>query len=308
MKQDEQQTVLIVDDAPANLRLLGTALSKRYSVQVATSGAQALSIAAASPSPDLILLDIVMPGMDGYEVCRQLKDMPETRDIPVIFITAKDDERDEEQGLNMGAIDYITKPFSLPVVSARVRNHLELKRLRDLWKATSMIDGLTGIANRRRFDEHYEMEMRRAERSEASISVLLADIDVFKNYNDTYGHLAGDECLKKVAKTMAEELRRPTDFVARWGGEEFAVLLPDTDGAGAVFLAEQIRQGVCSLAIPHESSPTASVVTVSIGTSTTVGQDAALTDLMQQADEALYVAKKLGRNRVCSYHPKLSQT
>ena len=191
----KKQTVLIVDDAPANIKILGEVFKGSYKVRIATTGPKGLDIAMSPNPPDLILLDIVMPDMDGYEVCRRLKASKRTQNIPVIFITGKSEEADETMGLELGAVDYITKPFSLPIVKARVKTHMELKRHRDILENLSALDGLTGIPNRRRFDEFFEREWLRALREPALLSMIIIDIDFFKAFNDNYGHQAGDEVL-----------------------------------------------------------------------------------------------------------------
>lgn len=298
---DERQTVLIVDDAPENIAILGETLAEEYDVIVARSGEEALRLIEMTP-PDLVLLDIVMPEMDGLEVCRRLKDEETTRAIPVIFITARIGEQDEQTGLELGAVDYIAKPFSLPIVKARVRTHLELKRHRDALENLSSIDGLTGIPNRRRFDEFFSREWLRAARSGQPISLIMLDIDYFKAYNDTYGHLEGDVCLRRVAQGLKNILRRPSDFVARYGGEEFVVVLPDTDSDGALVIADRLRREIESLCLEHTQSSVSEYVTVSLGVATTVpsgGEDR--TELVRQADTTLYKAKGLGRNRVQVY-------
>lgn len=213
----EPPKLLIVDDAPINIQLLNDVLKDDVRVFFATNGSDALKIASTT-IPDLILLDIMMPEMDGYEVCRKLKTDPLLRDIPVIFITAKSQQEDEATGLELGAVDYITKPFSPGIVRLRVRNHLELKRQRDLLGRLSFLDGLTGLPNRRGFDEFLSREWRRAVRNKSHISIVMIDIDKFKDYNDSYGHLAGDDCLKKVAAILENSLDRAADFVARYGG------------------------------------------------------------------------------------------
>lgn len=296
---DQKQIILIVDDVPTNLKVLGTALKDDYHLKLTTSGEEALLIAGSKNPPDIILLDVMMPDMDGYEVCRRLKDAPETKDIPVIFITAMNEEKDEELGLSLGAIDYITKPFSIPIVKVRIKNHLKLKRYRDMLKENSMIDGLTQIANRRRFDESLLMEWNRQKRHLEPLSMLMVDIDFFKNYNDTYGHLEGDECLKQVAQTIKIQLKRPADLAARWGGEEFACILPETDPMEAVSIAENIRKAIIDKALPHKASLVNSVVTVSIGVATaTPLEETSFQMLIKKADDALYKAKQNGRNRV----------
>lgn len=191
--------ILIVDDTPANIQVLAENLIKDYRIKVATSGKAALEMLVNAPLPDLILLDVMMPEMDGYAVCRHLKAHPPTSSIPVIFVTALNASSDEERGLNLGALDYITKPFYLPVVKARIRNHIRLKQTADLLEAMAWIDGLTGIANRRRFDQALENEWKRALRNQWPLAAILVDVDFFKAYNDNHGHGAGDLCLKQVA-------------------------------------------------------------------------------------------------------------
>ncbi len=300
--ESNKQSILIVDDSKTNILTLAELLKEEWIVKVATNGKAALRIAETFPQPDIILLDVMMPEMDGYEVCKVLKSSPETKDIPVIFITAMAQERHEEYGLSLGAIDYISKPFSPSLVKARIRNHLELKKYRDILKESSMIDGLTGIANRRRFNEYLSMEWQRAMRRETDIALIMLDIDNFKKYNDTYGHLEGDECLKKVAESLSKGVKRASDLVARWGGEEFACLLPETSMNAALEMAEDFRANVEGLKIPHKSSQVAKVVTISIGVASIVPkQEQAYDLLLQQADKALYTAKDLGRNRVVAF-------
>jgi diguanylate cyclase (GGDEF)-like protein len=293
----KKQTILVVDDTPVNIEILAGVLGADYDILFATSGNDGLRI-AAEQLPDLILLDVVMPDKDGYEVCRQLKANEPTRDIPVIFITAMSQEEDESQGLDAGAIDYITKPFRSSIVKARVRNHLELKRFSDFLEVLSTLDGLTGIPNRRRFDEVLEREWLRARRNHSPISLLMMDIDFFKLFNDHYGHLAGDECLRQIAKGIAAVIRRPADFAARYGGEEFVFVLPDTDIQGARWLGQKVHEKVESLNIVHAFSPVAARVTLSIGAAcATPTDDLTPFDLIEAADESLFSAKRNGRNR-----------
>ncbi|HEY4002133.1 MAG TPA: diguanylate cyclase [Candidatus Xenobia bacterium] len=291
------QTVLAIDDVPANLKLLGEILGPAYRFLCSTSAQAGFEIAVAQ-RPDVILLDVVMPEVDGYEICRQLKAQQQTEQIPVIFITSLKDETDETRGLDIGAIDYITKPFCPAIVRARIRNHLELKRYRDLLEAMSMTDGLTGVANRRHFEQFLDREWRSAIRRQAPMSLVLMDIDHFKLYNDHYGHLEGDECLRAVAQALQGGARRASELVARYGGEEFACVLPETSLESAKGLAGQQREAVLALERPHARS-TWGFVTVSMGVASVVpslGQEPG--DLIRQADEHLYVAKKNGRNQV----------
>lgn len=292
-----KQKVLIVDDTPSNLLVLGEELKEDYQIYVAKSGEEALKRVEAI-EPDLILLDILMPGLDGYQVCESLKEKEETRKIPIIFITAKNTEEDEVRGLDLGAVDYITKPFRLPIVKARVKTHLELKRTTDLLESISSRDGLTGLFNRRKFDEVMEREWMRSLRSHHSIAIILLDIDSFKLYNDHYGHLAGDQCLKDVAKALALSLQRAGDFVARYGGEEFVIILPETLLEEAVSVANKVREAVKGLKIEHSYSPVAPFITVSAGVAATIPQDTSYSRLLDGADSALYEAKELGRDRV----------
>ncbi|CAK0771736.1 two-component system, chemotaxis family, response regulator WspR [Gammaproteobacteria bacterium] len=293
--------ILLVDDTLTNVFGLVKALKDTYRLRTATSGADALQLANAPEKPDLILLDVMMPDLDGYEVCRRLKGNPTTQDIPIIFVTAKSEVSDQEYGFNLGAVDYITKPFELPVVRARVRNHLNLKQKTELLERLAMLDGLTGIPNRRRFDEVLEIEWRRALRNSFPLSLLMMDVDHFKLYNDHYGHGAGDECLRRVAYALKNALLRPADFVARYGGEEFIVVLPECDQEGTRKVAEKIRTMIWDLSIAHAHSETADRITISIGHATRIplpneGPDT----LAKTADQALYQAKQEGRNRVKS--------
>lgn len=292
--------ILIVDDTSTNIQVLAEALRDDYRVRVAGSGKMAFEIIAKLGAPDLILLDVMMPEMDGYEVCRRLKQAPETRNVPVIFITAKNEAIDEEHGLKLGAVDYIAKPFHLPIVVARVRNHINLKKKTDLLELQVMLDGLTEIHNRRRFDKALEIEWKRALRAGTLLSIVMADIDYFKLYNDNYGHGAGDICLKKVAATLASATKRPSDLVARYGGEEFVIILPETDAKGADVIAERFRSQVECLLIPHEYSLVSGHVTVSVGVAcTTPNEGMTPADILAMADRKMYEAKESGRNRVC---------
>ncbi|MDP2806082.1 MAG: diguanylate cyclase [Gallionellaceae bacterium] len=298
--KENSPLILIVDDTPTNIQVLAEALRMDYRVRVAGGGKAAFEIIAKVGAPDLILLDVMMPDMDGYEVCRRLKQAPETKNVPVIFVTAKADALDEEYGLSLGAVDYIAKPFHLPIVAARVRNHINLKIKTDLLESQAMLDGMTNIPNRRRFDETLESEWKRSLRSGAQLSLVMADIDYFKRYNDNYGHGVGDECLKKVAASLALSVERPSDLAARYGGEEFVMILPETDIAGARAIAEHFRSRVESLHIPHEHSDASSSVTVSVGVASVVpNADMLPAELLKKADEMLYQAKESGRNRVC---------
>ncbi len=299
--ESRKQRVLIVDDARENIRVLAQALKPMCKVSFAMTGEEALDLALSGDPVDLVLLDIMMPGMDGYEVCRRLKAADRTRNIPVIFITAMDEEKDETTGLELGAVDYITKPFSEAIVKARVRTHLELKRHRDTLENLSSLDGLTGIPNRRRFDEFIRAEWRNGIREGSPLSLIMIDIDYFGAYNNTYNHLAGDDCLKRVAAVLWGCLHRPADFVARFGGEEFSAILPKTDLAGGLHMAETMRDRVEALQIVHESSPISDWVTISLGVASILPfRDGEVSVLINGSDNVLFDAKRAGRNQVKS--------
>ncbi len=290
--------ILIVDDEPLNIEVLSDVVEQFGDILFATDGPTALET-CRTQQPDLVLLDVMMPGMDGYEVCRRIIDDPETKEIPIIFVTALSQDNDEAMAIEMGAVDYITKPISAPIVSARVRNHLELKRARDYLAKIAFVDALTAIPNRRRFDEAIHTEWQRAMRTGAQMSLLLMDIDHFKLFNDHYGHQAGDTCLIQVAQALRNAVRRPGDLVARYGGEEFACLLPETGTDGAHAIGKTLCGSIRELGIPHEHSSTADHVTISIGAATTfVGLDTSIEGLIEAADMNLYRAKDEGRNRI----------
>ncbi|MBK1721263.1 diguanylate cyclase domain-containing protein [Thiocystis violacea] len=295
----KRPTVLIVDDVTANIEVLIGALESDYEIQFATSGEETLELLAAEEKPDLVLLDVMMPGMDGYEVCRRLKVSPATQDIPIIFVTAKNEIEDETLGFDLGAVDYVTKPFSLPSVRARVRTHVRLKRQADLLESLISLDGLTNIPNRRRFDAALHVEWGRAVKDREPLSLLMIDVDHFKGYNDHYGHGPGDICLCALATCLTETLSRPGDLAARYGGEEFAVLLPQCDEQEARRIAEALRAAVEAKAIPHAQSATSPWVTVTIGAAWRVpAAGDRPRELLRLADQALYAAKGEGRNRV----------
>jgi diguanylate cyclase (GGDEF)-like protein len=299
MAEEKKSSILIVDDSRIIIKTLVSIFEKEYRIKIALDGYEALRIAESEDQPDIILLDITMPGMDGYETCRRLKQSPITKDIPVIFITGREDSEDEERGLILGAIDYVIKPIRPAIIMARVRNHLELKYLRDRLKEQTLVDGLTGLPNRRRFDEQLRAEWNRAQRHGKPLSILMIDIDFFKKYNDTYGHLGGDDCLKSVAAALLGQAKRGTDLMARWGGEEFSCLLPETTVDQAAAIAEGMRKAVQDLRIPHSDSSVSPHVSISLGLSSCVPSEGyTIPGLTKAADEALYKAKQQGRNRV----------
>ncbi len=298
----QQPMILIVDDVPVNVQILAEILSRIYRIKVASNGLDALKIAEREP-PDLILLDVMMPGMDGFEVCRQLKGNAVTSKIPVIFVTARHAESDEEHGLNLGAVDYITKPFVIPIAKARIRNHIHIKQQADLLESLALIDALTHIPNRRRFDEVLASEWKRAVRDKTPLSLVMIDIDHFKHYNDKYGHGAGDICLQRVATEIFRSLVRPADLVARYGGDEFVVILPGTNQQGALLVAERLRDRIEKMVLPQTHPVSESVVTISLGVATQAKIPEFFLPKMlnNTAQNALDLAKEGGRNRVCSH-------
>lgn len=294
----QKPTVLVVDDQVINIRTLYEFLKSDYEVCMAMSGQEALDFCAGR-LPDLILLDVVMPGMGGYEVCHRLKRNDLTRDIPIIFVTAQNAPAQEAQGLNEGAVDFISKPVHETVVQARVRNHLTLKFQSEQLRALAMLDGLTGVANRRQFDRALEREWRQCKRSGSPLAVVMIDIDFFKRFNDCYGHQAGDACIQAVAAMINRNVNRPHDLVARYGGEEFACIMPDTPLAGAQQKACELEQLIRQLGISHERSNVADVVTLSLGVAALVPDDNCESSaLLMAADECLYAAKRAGRGQV----------
>lgn len=291
--------ILLVDDAMENIQILHHALQDEHDVLFALSGEKALQI-AHSQQPDLILLDAVMPGMDGYEVCAALRASADVRDIPVIFVTALTHPEDETRALEAGAVDFISKPFNVAVVRARVRTQLTVKRQADAMRELTLTDALTGVANRRSFNETMDNEWRRCARSGVELAIIMIDIDHFKHYNDTYGHQAGDHCLQQVSAAMKRCAGRPPDLLARYGGEEFIILLPQVGAEGAEVVAKRLLEEIRLLQIPHKASSVGPLVTVSMGVATVLpDENDDPSGLIRAADALLYRAKESGRNRYC---------
>jgi len=305
--------ILLVDDDPGAIQLMGRMLAEVGNLRFATNGEDALRLAQESP-PDLILLDAEMQGMSGYRVLDALKSRPEMIDVPIIFVTSHSEPAFEVSALEAGAADFIAKPIRAPLVLARVATQLRLKRMTDQLRSAAATDSLTGVANRRRFDESLEDEWQRGRRGGDPISLLLIDVDHFKLYNDRYGHPKGDCALQSVAKALTAVARRTGDLVARCGGEEFALLLPKTPRAGAEDVAGRVLGSIAGLNLLHSASPTGRHLSVSIGIGCfdtesacwvnhaaegRAGADRRLPcaagDLVVTADKALYSAKRGGR-------------
>ena len=293
----KKPTILVVDDMTTTLLLLHDLLKDTYEVKIAKSGTKALEILESPNDIDLILLDIEMPDINGYDVCKRIKNNETIKNILIIFITGRTSQEDEEYGLNLGAIDYITKPFNKAIVKLRIKNYLDLKIKNDMLEKLSMYDGLTNIRNRRYFDETFEKTFSEIKRDKKSLAVLMIDIDFFKPYNDNYGHGQGDETLRKVAKALEKTIKRASDFVARYGGEEFVILLKDINKDGVEAVANNLLNAVRELKITHEFSKIENYVTISIGASFyNSNSDVTKLELLLKADETLYSVKNSGRN------------
>jgi diguanylate cyclase (GGDEF)-like protein len=304
--------ILVVDDS-RTIRASLAALLTRMGHQVidAENGEHALEVYARE-RPDLLLVDVMMPVLDGYEAAKRLRREHPEDWVPIIFLSSMEADQDLDRAIEAGGDDYLVKPVSFVVLNAKIRALHRLESMRRklmgltselaganrTLEAIARMDGLTGIANRRHFDSYLPTELSRSARSRAPLSLVLIDIDHFKNYNDHYGHQAGDACLKQVAAVLREATRRPADLAARYGGEEFAMVLPETPQEGALEVAKAIAERLARLEIAHAGSPTHGVVTLSQGIATCkAGQPVDCEHMIQYADKALYQAKEQGRNR-----------
>lgn len=293
------EKVLIVDDSKLDVKVLADILKDEYEVITAHTGEEGLK-KANEEMPILILLDIVMPVMDGFQILKELKNTESTKEIPVVFLTALSDEKTEEKGFLNGAIDYIKKPYNPHIVRARVRTHVKLYTYMRTIENQLSVDGLTGAYNRRAFEQHKHTLWERAKENGVPLSILIADIDYFKRVNDTYGHGEGDHVLKITVTEMRKILMEDVAYLARYGGEEFAILLYDKSVSEAQLIAEKMREGIRNLNIPNKNSDVCPYLTISIGGSTVVpGNDSSIEELLETADNMLYQAKKGGRNRTC---------
>ncbi|MDR2604779.1 MAG: diguanylate cyclase [Desulfovibrio sp.] len=300
MESGRAYTVLVVDDEEAVLAQLHRLIAPEYEVLSARSVAEALPL-FSDTRPDLVLLDAGLPGDHVRHIQAQLKAGAGGRAVPFIIMAVPEDESTVEQWLQFGAADYLAKPLKNAVVKARVKTQIQIVRQMRMIEKLGFIDALTDIPNRRSFDAHMDKEWRRAVREKKPISFLMMDLDNFKRYNDTYGHLQGDDMLKAAAKIFADAARRPGDLAARLGGEEFGIILPDTDLQGARRIAESVRKVVAAERVPVSDPEPVPAVTVSIGiASCTPAEGAVLREFIAKADALLYAAKRAGRNTVCS--------
>jgi len=288
---EAKPTVLIIDDTATNIGILSTCLQNFYHIKTAKNGKQGIKLANESPKPDIILLDIEMPEMNGYEVCKHLKSNSETSPIPIIFVTGKIAEKDEEKGFDLGAADYIAKPIRPRIVATRVKTQLTVKLQQDKLERMAMYDQLTELHNRHFLFKAAKQKISSAFRHNFPLSVMVIDIDLFKSINDSHGHPSGDAVIKAVAKTLAVEFRGE-DITARFGGEEFVVVLCNCNLENAKIKAEKIRAKIEKL------KPIGINTTVSIGLSQIDNEQESFTDLLEKADQALYRAKESGRNQV----------
>lgn len=286
--------ILIVDDIPTNVQALALLLKEEYVIKVATGGGRALELAVQDPIPDLILLDVQMPDMNGYDVLKLLKEESTTAQIPIIFVTGKDAVEDEEYGLELGAVDYIAKPIRPSIVKARVKTHITLKQQHDQLIGMATHDQLTGLYNRHYLSDALSKKVAHVKRHGEALSVIIVDVDHFKNVNDTFGHLMGDLILKAMAKVMQEGARKE-DIAARFGGEEFIVILDNCTASDALVKAENLRSQIEAL------QPEGITVTASFGVAQLQQDTQRYEDLLKNADTALYIAKEEGRNRVVLY-------
>lgn len=294
--------ILIVDDDSSVVIALNKALNKIGRIRFASDAKRAFTM-IEEKHPDLILLDVELPDIGGLEVCSMLKSALETENIPILFITSHTEMGFEEKVFDVGAADYITKPLNPIVVAARVQTHLDYHLAIRLLEKQAHTDSMTGLANRRTFDERLIVELKRARREKEPLSVALIDIDEFKKFNDHFGHIEGDDCIKSIASSLGMGLKRSTDLAARYGGEEFAFILPNTDAEGAKTLLSSLLKSIEHLNLSHAPEAKYDVVTISIGFSTIKPElkyenNSDDWAVVKAADHALYKSKENGRNQV----------
>ena len=298
--------ILVIDDSAVQIEFLNSILKNDYEITMCQTAADGLR-AAKEGGYSLILLDVVMPDMDGFTLIRELKATDLTRHVPVIMITGLADIQYEERGLLLGAVDYIAKPFSPVIIKARVNTHIQLYRYQNQFQEQALVDQLTGVANRRRYEAESAARWKDAVRFGQPFSLCMFDIDKFKVYNDTFGHPAGDRVISAVAKEVSAHFRRATDLFARYGGEEFVAVFVGGDGQSAFEFLKEIRQAVEDMHIPHDPS-VGSWVTISVGGVTLRPKAGDSFDTyLKLADTMLYDAKRFGRNQVVWSNEKMEQ-
>lgn len=323
LHQADPLKILLVDDSISLRRTLTMQLRDQGHEVVDATDAQSALLAFTSFKPDLVLLDVVMPGADGYYVARQIRLLEAGQWTPIIFLSAKDGEMDLWQGIESGGDDYLIKPVSPVVLAAKLR---AMQRLRAMGRRNQEIsealrqanaqlrhlshtDELTGLNNRRGFDECLQTELRSAQRDQMPLTLILCDVDFFKKFNDTHGHVQGDLCLQRLGSILRSVCLRPRDHAARYGGEEFALILPHTPKSGAMTYARGLQAVLKSANIQYPESPFGGLVTLSGGITTCIPDESATTEsLIVRADEALYAAKALGRNRFFSFEMQADTT
>lgn len=293
----ENTLILIIDDNLHDLRQLGSLIKDQGDIIFATTGEAGLFM-ANKHKPDLIIAEQSLKDLSGTDFCKRLKEQREAQNNIVVMVSKHGTEQDEINALEAGALDFICKPYNPPVVKARIKNHVNQSREQNLLQILANKDGLTEVYNRRYFDTQSRLEIKRHYRQQHPIALALLDIDNFKAYNDSYGHLQGDVCLREVAQALFTSSRRPGEFVSRYGGEEFAVILPNTNLIDAKKYGEWICERVLSLAIPHNHSQPVPFVSVSVGVVSAIPTSlTSIENLINTADSALYLAKESGRNQ-----------
>lgn len=302
LNQNSKPTLLIVDDEPGNIKfLINTLGNQNYHIRVASDGLKALDIVFGAQPPDLILLDIVMPEADGYHVCQEIRQHNKLQNIPIIFISDDKQSTDIDKGLLMGAADHLHRPFHIPTLKARVKTHCESKIKSDLLEKLASLDRLTNIPNKQQFEDKLHMEWQRCQRSKFPVSLIMIDVDHFRAFNERYGHPAGDDCLKKISKTMTDCIRRSGDFIARYAGDVFVCILPNTDKTGAVKIASDFQGTIEALNIANEDSEVKNTLTMSSGVGTlTPSAELKPAQLVQHAETMLQRAKDAGKNQIKS--------
>lgn len=297
--KEQKQTILIVEDLSVNIRLIGECIKDKWVLKFAKNVKKAKEILSNSEKPDLVILDIILRDESGYDLCSYIRCNKETKDIPIIFITGLDEEEDEVRALDLGGIDYIKKPFNKDILLGRIKNHLELKSYRDKLKNISMIDGLTGISNKDYFNDVLPRKYEEAILNKRKFAIFMIDIDYFKDYNDTFGHILGDKTLKKVAQRLDCTVNKYNGLLSRWGGEEFSAIILENKDTPFIDIAKILKDSVEDLKIEVSKALINDYLTISIG-AYAIYPDISIYpfDLVERADINLYEAKNRGRNAV----------